>query len=279
MIGNLLAVLQPQEIAQRHRIRTPPGNAGLAGDPLEIANHVHAEVTPRGQRRRAHLRRVIRLARRLDKEIKTARDQHFLKPIVKHMPRRARHFPPGHDQIALPIALTPHRHPHKPRSVPLLHTESTKLDFVNGLLSGLRARGGDDRSRRARLASFTLAGLDIERVMDALHCAVPIPQHEIGMRSAFRRQILRQRLPLASRRERVEKKPFSTSRTLTERLRPPRLAARINDAIRAHSASLVSLGYPRPVRSAARQCSAVPHRAPSGDLISTTGLYKLLVKY
>src|ERR1700731_4163353 len=134
MIGNLLAVLQPQEIAQRHRIRTPPGNAALAGDPLEIANHVHAEVTPRGQRRRAHLRRVIRLARRLDKEIKTARDQHFLKPIVKPMPRPARHFPPGHDQIALPIALTPHRHPHKPRSVPLLHTESTKSDFVNGLL-------------------------------------------------------------------------------------------------------------------------------------------------
>src|SRR3979411_247444 len=134
MIGNLLAVLQPQELPQRHRIRTPPGNASLAGDPLEVANQVHAEVTPWRQRRRAHLRRVIRLACRLDKEIKTARDQHFLKPIVKHMPRRARYLLPGHDQIALPIALTPHRPcPQTPIS-PLLHTESTKLDFVNGLL-------------------------------------------------------------------------------------------------------------------------------------------------
>src|SRR5438309_1216088 len=62
----------------------------------------------------------------------------------------------------------------------------------------------DDRSRRAHLASFALAGLDIERVMDALQRAVPIPQHEIRMRGALRRQILRQRLPLATRREHIE---------------------------------------------------------------------------
>ena len=46
--------------------------------------------------------------------------QQFLKPVVKRMPRRARHLPPGHDQIALdrpprPIAIPntlpkPHHH-------------------------------------------------------------------------------------------------------------------------------------------------------------------------
>src|SRR6202035_2972569 len=46
--------------------------------------------------------------------------------------------------------------------------------------------------------------LDIKCVMDALQRAVPIPQHEVGMRGAFRRQILRQRLPLAARREYIE---------------------------------------------------------------------------
>src|SRR5512142_1412123 len=40
--------------------------------------------------------------------------------------------------------------------------------------------------------------------MDALQRAVPIPQHEIGMRGAFRRQVLWQRLPLAARREYIE---------------------------------------------------------------------------
>jgi hypothetical protein len=71
-------------------------------------------------------------------------------------------------------------------------------------LSALGALAVDDRSRRAHLASLALAGLEIERVMDALQRAVPIPQHEVGMRGAFRWQILRQRLPLTARREHIE---------------------------------------------------------------------------
>src|SRR3954453_16715112 len=110
VIGYLLPALQPQKIAQRHRIRTPPDDTALAGDPLEVADQVHAKIAPRRQRRRPHLRRVIGLARGLDETVKTARDQHFLKPIVEHMARGSRHLPPGHDQIALAIALPPHRH-------------------------------------------------------------------------------------------------------------------------------------------------------------------------
>src|SRR5205823_5578884 len=71
-------------------------------------------------------------------------------------------------------------------------------------LGALGALAVDDRSRRARFASFALAGLDVECVMDALQRAVPIPQHEVGMCRALRRQILRQRLPLAARREHIE---------------------------------------------------------------------------
>src|SRR5215475_1041448 len=71
-------------------------------------------------------------------------------------------------------------------------------------LSTLGTLAIDDRSRRANLASFALAGLNIERVMDALQRAVPIPQHEIRMRGALRRQILRQGLPLAASREHIE---------------------------------------------------------------------------
>src|SRR5436190_9553952 len=40
--------------------------------------------------------------------------------------------------------------------------------------------------------------------MDALQRAVPIPQHEVGMRGALWRQILWQRLPLAARREHIK---------------------------------------------------------------------------
>src|SRR5260370_24010269 len=48
-----------------------------------------------------------------------------------------------------------------------------------------------------------LARLDIEGVREALQRAIPLPQHEVGMRRALRRQVLRQGLPLATRRKHV----------------------------------------------------------------------------
>ena len=42
LIGNPLDVRQPQEIAQRERVRATPRDAPLAVDALEVADHVHA---------------------------------------------------------------------------------------------------------------------------------------------------------------------------------------------------------------------------------------------
>src|ERR1700675_2763753 len=50
---------------------------------------------------------------------------------------------------------------------------------------------------------------------------------------------------------------FKTSRTFTSRGRPPRLAGGIAGSTSAHSASVRSLGYRKPRRSAARRCSGV----------------------
>src|SRR5438876_986171 len=108
-------------------------------------------------------------------------------------------------------------------------------------LSTLGALAVNDRSRRAQLASFPLAGLDIECVMDALQRPVPIPQHEIGMRGALRRQILRQCLPLAACREHIEDRVQNLAE-FTSRRSPPRLAGGIAASISAHSLSLRSLG-------------------------------------
>lgn len=86
----------------------------MTDQPFEIATHVHAEIPPWRHRRSTQLRRVVRLAGRLDKLVKIARDQHVLKPVVKYMSRRARHLGPGHNQIALPIPLASHRHRDTP---------------------------------------------------------------------------------------------------------------------------------------------------------------------
>ena len=62
----------------------------------------------------------------------------------------------------------------------------------------------DDRGGWARLPAFLFARGDIERVVDALQRTIPIPQHEVRVRRALRRQVLRQRLPLATGRQHVE---------------------------------------------------------------------------
>src|SRR5476649_1600107 len=49
MVRNLVPVRKPKEIPQRIGIRTAPDDAALAVDPLEIADHVHAEIAARRQ--------------------------------------------------------------------------------------------------------------------------------------------------------------------------------------------------------------------------------------
>jgi hypothetical protein len=110
VIGNLVPVRKPQEIPQRKGIRTPPSDATLAVDPLEIADHVHPEIPSRRQRRSPHARRVERLARRLDEGVEAGLGQHLLQPVVEGVSRRTRHLSPGHDQVALNTRLASHRH-------------------------------------------------------------------------------------------------------------------------------------------------------------------------
>jgi len=62
----------------------------------------------------------------------------------------------------------------------------------------------DDGRSRAGLVTFLVAYRQVEGMMDALQRAVPVPQSEILMGRALRRQVLRQRRPLAAGRQHVE---------------------------------------------------------------------------
>ena len=114
MVGNLVPVYKPQEIPQRIGIRAAPDNAALAVDPLEIADHVHAEIAPREQRGSAHPRRIIRLAGLFDESVEASFGQKILKTVVKHMAWRTRNLRPSYHEIALNLTLTTHRHPTNP---------------------------------------------------------------------------------------------------------------------------------------------------------------------
>src|ERR1700739_4843713 len=136
MIGNFFPMRQPQKLPQRQRIRTAPDDASLAVDPFKITNHVHAKIAARRQRGRAHLRRVERFAGLLDESIKAGLAQKLLQTIIENMARRTRHLRPCHQEVALNLALTPHRQCRsRPESYYDPQTESAADDFVNGLLS------------------------------------------------------------------------------------------------------------------------------------------------
>jgi hypothetical protein len=51
------------------------------------------------------------------------------------MARRARLLRSGHHEVALDLALTPHRHRRSPSRISVLQTESVGGDFVNTLLA------------------------------------------------------------------------------------------------------------------------------------------------
>jgi hypothetical protein len=65
--------------------------------------------------------------------------------------------------------------------------------------------------------------------------------------------------------------PFTTSRTTTERRRPPRLAGRISGAINVHSASVGSLGWRSPSRPYRSRSAAVHIARP---LPSSAGILR-----
>lgn len=56
VVGRRLVEPEPQEIAQRQRIRRAPGDAALRVNALEIANQQQPEIDARWQARPTHLR-------------------------------------------------------------------------------------------------------------------------------------------------------------------------------------------------------------------------------
>jgi len=62
----------------------------------------------------------------------------------------------------------------------------------------------DDGGRRAGRAAGAFAQLDVERVMDAQQCPVPVPQLEIIVQRRLGWEVLRQRPPLAPGGQQIE---------------------------------------------------------------------------
>ena len=96
---------QPGMVGKPSPGSTAAGNRGARTNPrnarrcrarcrsLEVADHVHAEIPPRRKRRRAHPRRVIRLAHPFNERVEPSFPKQVLQAIVERVSRRARHLP------------------------------------------------------------------------------------------------------------------------------------------------------------------------------------------
>src|SRR4051812_5545241 len=100
--------------------------------------------------------------------------------------------------------------------------------------------------------------------MNAIERAVPAPELEVVVHRRARRQVLGDSPPLAACAEDVIS-PFTTSRTFTVRLLPPRLPGRMSGSTWLHSSSVKSLGYRSLLRSYRARFSIVH----IGDLSTT----------
>ena len=97
---------------------------------------------------------------------------------------------------------------------------SPKDQAKTPFLSALRGLRVDDRHRRACFTSLLLALRHVQRVMDALQGAVPVPELEIVVHRALRRQIPRVAPSIGSRstaRRRSRSEPRARSPTVCAR--------------------------------------------------------------
>src|ERR1700737_4441801 len=132
MIWNLVPARQPQELPQRQRIRAAPDNPAFAVDPLEIADHVQAEIAAGRQRWRTHPRRIVRLADILDENVEASLLQQGLEPVVKGVPWRTRYLGPGRDQVVLSPGLPSHRHRKTPSESRMFRSSQSAMTSATG---------------------------------------------------------------------------------------------------------------------------------------------------
>ena len=112
MIGRGLVEGNTQELPQRKAVRTPPGDAALAIQVLEVADQEHAEVHTRRNAGLAPLLLlgVILLAAPLDPIVEMGLRQQLIQLLIKRVAGRLGQLRRRNKQCFLPLLAPSHRH-------------------------------------------------------------------------------------------------------------------------------------------------------------------------
>ncbi|QDU44674.1 hypothetical protein Mal52_31600 [Symmachiella dynata] len=112
MIRRRFVLAITQESRQRAAVRTPPSDAALRIDALEVTNEQHAKVNPRRNPRPTNVVGIKRFAPLLDKVIEVAGSKDRVEFVVENVLRHIRQRPGRHSKLPL-LLLHPPSHAHR----------------------------------------------------------------------------------------------------------------------------------------------------------------------
>ena len=161
------------------------------------------------------------------------------------------------------------------RFLPLISLPASKPcgSMRSPFFGAFHALAVDDAGGGARFARRFFPALDVERMMNAIERAVPAPQAEVIVHGASGGRSLgnaRHWQPVLS----TYITPLTTSRMLTRRLPPPRLAGGISGSICAHSSSVRSSDS-----AACRGCSGRFSAVHIGHLARAIGIPRNHIRF
>jgi hypothetical protein len=112
MVGRLFAERDAQEFSQAEAVGTPPGDAPLRAEALEVAHQQHPEVDARRNTGPAQRVMIVRLTEPFDELVEAGFSQQLVELAVKDMPFRTRqlvHRDPKGRLLLLTAASQGHR--------------------------------------------------------------------------------------------------------------------------------------------------------------------------
>jgi hypothetical protein len=90
MVGRQFAQRDAQKFSQAEAVGTPPGDAPLRAEALEVAHQQHPEVDARRNAGPPQGVVIVRLAQPFDELVEACFSQQLVELAVKHMPFRPR---------------------------------------------------------------------------------------------------------------------------------------------------------------------------------------------
>ena len=117
MVWRVLGQRHAEELPQRKAVGTPPSNAALRADALEVTHQQHAEVHAGRNRRPADVAVIVRPAQLLGHAVEARLGKDLVELPIKHMSLGLRQVRGRHPHLLLLVLPLSQRHRRRPPAI------------------------------------------------------------------------------------------------------------------------------------------------------------------